>query len=444
MKKAEKGLLHDADAEKWFLGCVFQDPRIIAQFAAVLEPVDFFLEKHHLIWQAMLALHRNSNAINVVSVCAEIKNAGKFHSVFLDGNGYVFDVSESVPSAADANYHAELIIKHSMLRKLLSSSKKTEMEIFKPDADPDVIKADALECIDSIGIRSVRANDGHVADLAGEYLSHLKSRMEQGLPMGAGTGFCGLDGMTGGLRSGEVVILGGRPGMGKTSFALDIALHAAKTMPVKFFSLEMDKKQLVPRILSFFSRVSLKRTINAALSEAELLNQEAVMDELGKLNIYAEFEASMKISEIFAEVHSFVFKHKAKSLIVIDHLHYLRTDGKNYENRNIELGKITHALKELAKKLDIPILLLSQLNRALDRAATKDKKPRLSDLRDSGNIEQDADMVWFIHRDGYYDVNVPPSDTDIIVAKNRSGPTGEVKLHFDTNTTRFSDSEAMQ
>jgi replicative DNA helicase len=296
-----------------------------------------------------------------------------------------------------------------------------------------------MERLAAIASKSARAKDEHMADIAENVLESIRERMLQGLPMGIPTGFCELDRMTGGLRSGELAITGARTGMGKTSFALDIALHAAREIPVKFFSLEMAKRQLAPRALSFFSRVSLKRTVNADITEAELLSHFEAVNKLRELNIYAEFEAGMSIGEICAETHAFCAR-RGKALIIIDHLHYLRTDGKNYENRNIELGKITHALKELAKKLDIPILLLSQLNRDIDRSGSKDKSPRLSDLRDSGNIEQDADTVWFIHRPGWYEGSgIDPAETDIIVAKNRSGPTGRVKLRFDLLTAKFMD-----
>jgi replicative DNA helicase len=438
-----KDLPHDLDGERDFLGCAFRDFRIVAQYAA-LEPPNFFSEKHRIIWQAFQNLHRDGKAsleedysILPYFVVAEAKKLGGFGSFFPDGGEYIFEVFENAPSLSNADCFAERISNASALRKTISLLQKNIAEACEPGADANAVASGCIEAVSGIAVRAAKTRDEHIADIAKQELDGIEERMRLGSPAGAPTGFSGLDGLTGGLRSGELVILGARTGMGKTSLAMDIAIEAAKTMPVKFFSLEMARKQIAPRALSFFSQVNLKRTINATLSEAELLNQRAVIDELRKLNLYMEFEAGMKMQDICLSIHDFAAR-RGKGLIVIDHLHYLRTDEKNYENRNIEIGKITHALKEIAKKLDIPILLLSQLNRALDRAV-KDKKPKLSDLRDSGNIEQDADMVWFVHRDGYYDPNVPASETDIIVAKNRSGPTGETKLHFDTCTTRFHD-----
>jgi len=430
-----------AQAETWLLGGMFQQPEAMAQHAHALEPGDFSMERHRLVWQAMRSLHEAGRDIDVLTVGAEIEKTGLRKAVFGGKNDFLFDLMENAPpSAAGAEHLVEIIAKASALRKLADVLRKTLGEAQEPGAEADALVSSALERLAGIASKSARAKDEHIADIAAQVLESIRERMSQGQSMGASTGFAGLDGLTGGLRPGELAITGARTGMGKTSFALDIALHAAREMPVKFFSLEMDRKQIAPRVMSFFSMISLKRTINADLSNNELAAQQRAIEQLRKLNLYAEFEAGMSIGEICSEAHAFCAKH-GKGLIVIDHLHYLRTDGKNYENRNIELGKITHALKELAKKLGIPILLLSQLNRASERAANfKEKSPRLSDLRDSGNIEQDADTVWFIHRPGYYEGSgTDPSETEIIVAKNRSGPTGTARLHFDLMTTKFTD-----
>jgi replicative DNA helicase len=429
---------HNAEAEVWFLGGILNDPRAMAQFAHALAPKDFYLEKHRLVWEAFQMLFKDGIDIDPVSVGSLLRRHNCFQSLF-GSNDYIFSLLESVSSAANVEHFADLISKASALRKLISAMNRTISEAYDPAADADSAVSSALERISSIASYSSHSSNEHIADIAREVLDGIKGRMEAGTPAGCQTGFCEFDGLTGGLRSGELVIVGARTGMGKTSFAIDIAIEAAKTMPVKFFSLEMEKKQIVPRALSFFSQVNLKKTINAKLNESELLNQYAVIDELLKLNLYMEFESGLSIGEICTSSHSFVANH-GPGLIVIDHLHYIKTGGESkYENRNLELGKITHSLKELAKKLESPIMLLSQLNRDIDRAGSKDKMPRLSDLRDSGHIEQDADMVWFIHRPGYYDASIAPSETVIKIAKNRSGPTGEAKLHFDTNTTRFSD-----
>jgi replicative DNA helicase len=427
-------------AETWLLGGVFQDPKIMARFADALQPADFFVDKNRLVWEAMQKLQNEDCPIDIVTVGSKLEKHWQFQNLFGD-NDYLFGLMESVPSAANAEWYIELISKASALRKLISAMQKTLGEAFNPAADADELIAKAMERIAEIASRSARAEDEHIADIAQEILDQIKIKKEQGVSMGEQTGFHELDDLTGGLRPGELVIIGARTGMGKTSFAIDIALHAAKKMPVKFFSLEMAKRQIAPRALSFFSQVNLKKTINASLNEDEFSLQCNAVKTLRELNLYMEFEANMSIGEICSEAHAFTARRGA-GLIIIDHLHYLKTGGeKRYENRNIELGKITHALKELAKKLEIPIVLLSQLNREVDRASAKDKKPKLSDLRDSGNIEQDADMVWFIHRPGYYDTKIDLSETDLIIAKNRSGPTGEVKLHFDLNTTKFSTSK---
>jgi len=350
---------------------------------------------------------------------------------------YLFQLNESVPSASNADHYIDLISKASSLRKLIAASQKTIAEAFEAGADADETISSAIERLAGIASGSACATDEHLADIAKRVLDHISNKMFEGMPMGASTAFEEVDRLTGGLRPGELIIVGARTGMGKTSFAMSVALHVAKTMPVKFFSLEVKEKQLAPRVLSFISQINMQRTLNAKISAVELQAQYQAVEELRNHNIYAEFKIS-SIEKIISESHAFTAR-RGKGLIVIDHLHFCKTSERNYENRNIELGKITRALKEMAGSLDVPVLLLSQLNRDIDRAPGKDKKPKLSDLRDSGNIEQDADMVWFIHRPGYYDADIDKSEAYLLVSKNRSGPTGEAKLYFDLNTTRFRD-----
>jgi len=422
------------EAETWLLGGILQDPKVMAQFAHSLNPDDFYLEKHRQIWQAMQNLQRDNRAIDIITVGAELKDREEFKSLF-GSNKYLFSLNESVPSAANVDHYIGLIAKASSLRKLIAASQKTIAEAFEAGADADETISSAMERLAGIASGSACATDEHLADIAKRVLDHISDRMYQGMPMGASTGFEELDRITGGLRAGELIITGARTGMGKTSFAMSVALHVAKTMPVKFFSLEVKEKQLAPRALSFISQINMQRTLNAKISAEELNSQYQAVEELHKLNIYVEFKV-LAVEKIISEAHAFASR-RGKGLIVIDHLHFIKGSEKNYENRNIELGRVTRALKELAGSIDMPILLLSQLNRDIDRAPGKDKKPRLSDLRDSGNIEQDADMVWFIHRPGYYDANLDKSETSLLVAKNRSGPTGEAKLWFDLNTTKF-------
>jgi len=432
-----KDLPPNAEAEFWLLGCVFRDPRIMAQFAHALEPNDFLLEKHRLIWQAFQTLQKDGRSIDIVTVISEIEKSGKFKSAFNGDNSYIYEACEnSVPSAASADYYVELVAKASALRKLIAALQTTLKEAKESDAEAEVLASAAMDRITAINCRPDMSTITHIADIVEQALDDIKDRMIRGVPAGAGTGFNELDRLVGGMRPGELVILGGRPGMGKSSFALCIAMHAAKTMPVKFYSMEMDKRTMAPKVPCYINDINLQRTINANLTNDEMDSHYAVIEVLRGYNLHMEFKTSMKAQEICADAHAFTARY-GKGLIVIDHLHFIKPDEKNYESKNIDIGKITHAMKDLAKRLEVPVLLLSQLNRALDRATTK--KPRLSDLRDSGNIEQDADMVWFVHREGYYDTGKNPADTEIIVAKNRSGPTGTANQLFDPYTTKFSN-----
>jgi replicative DNA helicase len=426
---------NNAEAEKWLLGAILDYPKLMAQFTNSLSQSDFYTEKNGQVWKAMQTLQKDNRPIDILTVGTLLKDVPGFSSIFGE-NDYLFMLQESNFGRSNADYYLDLILKASSLRQLIAAMRKTIGEAFYPAADADALMATAMERISGIASKSACAEDEHLADTVLRFLDNIRSRMEKGLAMGIQTGFYHLDHLTGGLRPGELVITGARTGVGKTSFALSVALNVAKSYPVKFFSLEVKENQLAPRVASFLSQVNMQRTLNAKISESELACQYEAAKILQSYNIYVEFKTKT-IEKILAESHAFSARHGA-GLIIIDHLHFIKTSEKT-ESRNIELGKFTRALKDLAGDINCPVLLLSQLNREIDRAAAKDKKPRLSDLRDSGNIEQDADMVWFINRPFYYNANLEPSDTDIIVAKNRSGPTGETKLHFDTNTTKFSD-----
>jgi replicative DNA helicase len=429
-------LPHAADAELWLIGSVFSDPRIMARHARELEPGDFYLEKHRLVWQAFQSLQRDGRDIDILSVAAELEKGGFYNSVFGGKKDDLFDMQESTPSSACSESHADMIAKASALRKLISAAQKIIAEASSPAADADRLLAESIDRVSEIASARCRSEGLHLADSALRFLNGAKEIMAKGKSAGISTGFAELDRITGGLRPGELTIAGAKTGMGKTSFALSAAMHAAKTVPVKFFSLEVSEKQLAPRTLSFLNKINMQRILNANLSEEELGRNFQTVEELRGFNFHVELKIR-SIEKIIAESHAFAAKRGA-GLIVIDHLHFIKSKERA-ENENVELGKITRALKDLSKDLDVPVLLLSQLNRDNEKTPNRNRKPRLSDLRGSGNIEQDADMVWFLHREGYYDPSLDPSDTDIIVAKNRSGPKGEAKLHFDTNTTRFSD-----
>jgi replicative DNA helicase len=424
----------NAEAETWLLGGVFQYPNIMAQLAHALEPCDFYAEKNQLVWKAMQELQRDGRPIDVLTVGSLLKGYPAFQSIFGD-NDYLFGLQESVASHANVDYYAELIAKASALRKLIAALQKTLGEAYHPAADADALLATAMERIADIASKSASAGDEQLADVALRFLDMVRDRMEKGVPMGFQTGFYDLDRLTGGLRPGELVIVGARTGVGKTSFALSLALNVAKKTPVKFFSLEVDENQFSAKALSFFSMVNMQRTLNAKIEANELYCQYEARKELQARDFPIEFKIA-KIEKIVAESHAFCARHGG-GLVIIDHLQFIDSSEK-HENRNTELGRYTRALKKLAGDLKITVMVLSQLNREIERSAAKDKKPRLSDLRDSGNIEQDADMVWLLNRRGFYD-DTPLSEMELIVAKNRTGPTGLVKLHFDAATTRISD-----
>jgi replicative DNA helicase len=429
-----RDLPHDKNNEIWLFGGVLQDPRIMAEIAAIIEPGDFYLEKHQLIWRTMLNMQKEGKEINVRSLSTEIKTV----NASFDGD-YIFQLYETMPSAAEAGFFADKIAKDSALRKHIDSSKKAISEAHEPGADPDVIASNIIERTSSASRRSCNAKAVHISESARSTIDFIRQILAHGKAPCIKTDFWELDSITGGLRNGELTIIGARPGVGKTSFALDIALNVAcLSKNVLMFSLEMTEGQVSARAMCYYSGVNLKKTVDGTLNEEETTLQQEAKIFLESVPLRVIYERNLNVNQISTLAYSQAFKTPL-SLVIVDHLQIVnvKDSAKNYENRNIALGEVTRKLKILSGELNCPVVALSQLNRESVREKTKPLN--LSDLRDSGNIEQDADCVMLMHRLTTSTEARSRTETDIIVAKNRSGPTGDVKLYFDTNTTRFKE-----
>ena len=444
MSNAEPDLPNNIAAETWLLGGVFQNPRIMAIIYAMLSPSDFYLRKNQLVWEAMQELQKADNPIDIITVGAVLKKHSEMDSIFTKDE-YLFQLCESVPSSANYEWYIDLIKEASQKRRFITASK----QIIAYAYDPAKSANDCFQSATAIfnEIITSAANSSHVesiGDLAEKMLESIAQRKKEGKRGGIGSDFMAMDALTGGFRKGELTIVGARPGVGKTSFALGLAINAAKSAgPVLVFSLEMNGEQQAARAMSYYSSVSVKKTMDASLDMVEMQNQKEAARVLKNAPLYIDLIKDHNMAQITSIAHSYAAKMPL-AMIIVDYLQIIQTnpERKNYENRNVAIGAITRDLKILSGKLNCPVIALSQLNRDTDKTSTQGtRKPRLSDLRESGNIEQDADVVILLHRIPVPGTNIDITKTDLIVAKNRSGPTGEIKIHFNPQNVMFSEYE---
>jgi len=439
------------DAEVWLLGGILQDPKILGELSLILRhDGEFYLEKHQAVWNAMLKLYREDNPIDVLTIADVLEKEGKLLAV--GGKDYIFSLMESVPSAANADYYAEIIRNKYILRTLISTSNETIKESLSPAAITEEVLQAAEKRIFDLTTDQVKENIEHAGDVAKEVMDMLAMRRPDQFS-GCPTNFTAIDNLTNGLQKSNLIILAARPGVGKTALGLNIATNAARLgKTVLFFSLEMPAQDLVMRILSSmaeFDQSRFRRGGNVDSETTKVLLARA--KELEAMQLYLDASTEIRAFDLLSKCRVFKRKHGNNlDLVVVDYLQLVkqRTDA---ENRAVAVAEISYALKFLAKELKVPVLALAQLNRKSEERNQTSGRPQLSDLRESGSIEQDADMVWLIHRpgmkgkeknskdDGY---PIPPEEMRkafLIVAKNRNGPTMDIELEYHAEITTFKD-----
>jgi len=438
------------DAEVWLLGGVLQDPRILGEISLILRhDTEFYLEKHQAVWNAMIKLYREGNPIDVLTIADVLEKDGKLLAV--GGKDYIFSLMESVPSAANADYYAEMIRSKYILRSLISISNETIKESLSPAAITEDVLQAAEKRIFDLTTDQVKENAEHAGDVAKDVMDMLAMRRHDQFS-GCPTNFKDIDNLTNGLQKANLIILAARPSMGKTAFALNIATNAARLgKTVLFFSLEMTAQDLVMRILSSMAEFDQSR-----LRQSGRVDQEttrvllARANELSTMPLYIDDSSEVRTFDLVSKCRVFKRKHNnSLDLVVVDYLQLIKVRG-DAENRAVAVGEVSYSLKVLAKELEVPVLALSQLSRKVEDRHQSAGRPQLSDLRDSGSIEQDADMVWFIHRpakekekknkaDGFTMSEEERRQAFLLVAKNRNGPTADIELEFHEKITTFKD-----
>ena len=436
---AERTLPHNLEAERSVLGAILVHNDAFNLAAQVIDSQDFYRDAHRRIFDRMVALNDRHDAIDFVTLKEELARAGELDEV--GGPAYVASLADGVPRATNVEYYARIVKEKATLRNLIYAASKIVTNAYEADQESDLILDEAESAI--FAVADDRLKSGFIAmrDLVKDSFPKIEKLFEQKrLITGVPTGFVDLDEMTRGLQGGDLVIVAARPSMGKTSLVLNIAQNVAALgdQVVGFFSLEMSKESLFLRLLTSEAQIDGHRLMSGAIGGNDYHRISHALEKLNAMKLFIDDTANIGVLEMRAKSRRLQAEH-GLNLLVVDYIQLMSGRGR-FENRTLELASISRSMKGLAKELNVPIVVLSQLSRAPE--ARSDHRPQLSDLRESGALEQDADVVVLIYRDDVYnkDPNSPDAGTaELILAKQRNGPTGIVRLAFLREQTRFAN-----
>jgi replicative DNA helicase len=437
----------DLEAEQSVLGALMLDKDAIAQVADILVPQDFYKKSHEIIYETILKLWEKREPIDVLSVTSELKNTNQLKEI--GGSGYLAELINSVPTSSHIEHYAKIVKEKGTLRDLINTSSHIAEGAFESQEDLDVFLDDVEQRIFAISQKSLIRHFAPIKeDLKEAYARIEKLHQGEGQKLrGVPTGFKGLDNILSGLQKSEFIIVGARPSFGKTAFVLDIARNVAvkEKQPVGVFSLEMSREQVIDRFIAAEAQVDLWKLRTGRLTdEVEFQMIQSAFDKLNSAPLFIDDTPSPNIVQIRSMARRLQTELGNLALIVIDYLQLIQP-RRNYESVVQQVTETSRGIKSLARELNVPILTVSQLSRAVDQRESK--IPRLSDLRESGSIEQDADVVMFLYPKDVGGLNVPPEDesiTEIIIAKHRNGPQGSVRLFFDKQKVSFNNVEEIR
>jgi replicative DNA helicase len=427
------------EAERAVLGSLLLLPDVADEVALLVRPEDFYDDAHGRIFGHMLALHEDGRQIDPLLLAQRLKDAGISEAV--GGAAYLLELSQEVATAAHAEYYARIVREKAVLRSLIHAGTDIVQEAYEPSVDAREMLARAEERVFRILDTKGEAQARPIRDILFQTLERIDSRQNQaGKCLGIETGYYDFDQLTGGLHNSELIVLAARPSMGKTALALNMVEHVAvdTSLPVLFVSLEMSAMELADRLLCSRARIDSHRLRNGHLSREDSHKLIAASSEVSRAPLFIDDAASRNVTEIAATARRLKRQEKL-ALVVIDYLQLIEADNPK-DNRQEQVARMTRRLKGLARELDIPVICIAQLNRQVDTIGSH--KPQLSHLRESGAIEQDADMVLFVHREEYYktsdeDRQEVKGQADLMVRKNRNGRTDDVKLTWLHQFTRF-------
>lgn len=426
-------------AERAVLGACLLDRQALNVAAGILEPEDFYEEAHSRCFSVMLEMFEREKPVDALTLMDELSRRGLLSS--LGGQAFIAELLDSVATTAHVEYHARMVKERSLRRKLIKAAGEISRIAFDEEKDLEEVLDEAEQAVFAVAEGKQKEWIKHVGEILSRAFREVERSYNEGKAVvGVPTGFVDLDRLTGGLQPGSLNILAARPSMGKTSFALNVVQHVAMRYrrPVLVFSLEMPAEQLVYRMLGSEAKVNVHGLRTGNFSEDAWKRLASAAGRLHQAPIYIDDNSSLSAMELKARCRRFKAEHKDLALVVVDYLQLLYVN-KRVDNKQQEVAEISRTLKAVARELEVPLLALSQLSRAVEQR--QDRRPQLSDLRDSGAIEQDADLVMFIYRPDVYQPEPPdsrePSTAEVIVAKHRNGPTGVVNLLFMKEYTTF-------
>jgi replicative DNA helicase len=435
---------HDLDAERAVIGAMLVSENAVAVVAERLAAEDLYSEVHRIIYGAMMRLYSRGEPIDQLTLTNELRSVNEFERI--GGRPYVFQIVESVPTAANAGRYADIVRGKALLRAIIDVGSRITEDAFREPENVSEALDSAEQLVYGVSNRTLREHLAPVSELAPGALEMIQRLYEQeGEVTGVETGFEDLDRLTTGFHKSDLIILAARPAMGKTALSLNAIWHAAgeKKLPVAIFSLEMSKEQLVQRLISQTTRIPAQALRSGNVKAEDWPKLVRGVAEVSRAPIWIDDTAGVTLMEIRAKVRRLasqlnVAGEMPLSLVVVDYLQLMvGGEARNRaENRQQEIAEISRGLKVLARDLDVPVLAVAQLSRAVE--TRHDKRPLLSDLRDSGAIEQDADVVMFLYRDEYYNSESDDKGiAEVIVGKHRNGPTGKVQLAWMEQYTKF-------
>lgn len=435
----QRSLPHNADAEKAVIGAILIENSHLSKVLSLITPEDFYIESHQKIMKKIVEMADKGKKVDLITLSEELENAGELKIV--GGTSYMSSLLDGVPKSMNIDSYLNIIKEKALARRLILSSLKIAKSGMEGGGDPDELLDLAQHEIFDISEQRVKQGFIEIRKVMQETVDYIEALSKRGeLISGIPTGFKDFDKRTSGLHNSEFIVIAGRPSMGKTAFAMNIATNVAVKFGKKvgIFTLEMSKEHLCIRLLGSQAQVDIQRLQNGYINQNEWDKIIMAQNVLSKADIFIDETPSLSILEMKAKGRR-LKTERGLDILFIDYLQLMR-GGARFENRTQEISAISRAIKELAKELSIPVVAVSQLSRAPEKRERKGARPQLSDLRESGAIEQDADLVAFIYREEFYIKDTPKKGmAEIIIAKQRNGPTGTVELAFLDRFTKFED-----
>lgn len=428
---------HSVEAEEAVLGSVLLNSDSLFEVASFLQPDDFFIVRNSWVWEAILRLQERNEQIDYVTVVEELRQQGRLDDI--GGAAYITYLINHTPASIYAEAYGRIVERAAIRRRLLSAASEIAQLAHEEGADINEVIDRAESSLFAVTERRLRKEVVPINIAISEYYDRIEHLYEhRGEPLGVPSGFVDLDRLLGGLQKSDLVIVAGRPGMGKTSWLLSAALNAARARArVAIFSMEMSNEQIVQRLISSETGISTQNLRLGKLDDREWTLFVEATGSLSSVRIFLDDTPAQSPIQMRTKCRRLYSEH-GLDLVIIDYLQLMNSGTGRVENRVQEISFISRQLKQLARELNVPVLAAAQLSRAVEQR--QDKRPQLSDLRESGSIEQDADVVMFIYRDDVYNENTDrPNQADILVSKHRNGPTGTVTLYFRKELTQFSN-----